>query len=198
MISNMHKNTHEFMQTYRQECKKKLCSESQKQAENIYITLFRGLSLIEYIYTRCVHCQEKHIQPCSECTAMLNVAKSVATNGYCQLSSAYRSAFPLHTYKPDIARQRLLQMPLACIRLGDLKKGTSCWYLVEYVQGVDYVKFACFANALQDTTASRSLTIDKGHVKALLGLARSDRERELIRYSVFKSSGLSATAARKN
>ena len=175
---------------------KKLCS-SQKQAENVHVTLFRALSLIEYIYTRSVYCQEKHVQPCSKCSTMLNIAKSVATNGYCQLATGYRSAFPLQAYKPDIARQRLLQMPLACIRLGDLRKGTSCWYLVEYVQGVDYVKFACFANALQTTRQSRSLTIDKAHVKALLGLARSDRERELIRYSVFKSSGLSATAARK-
>ena len=57
--------------------------------------------------------------------------------------------------------------------------------------------FACFANALQTTKVSNSVSIDKAHVKALLGLARSDRERELIRYSVFKASGLSATSARK-
>ena len=174
--SDFQKHKHDFMLTYAQECKKKLCSSNQKQAENVYVTLFRALSLTEYIYTRSVYCQEKHIQPCSECSAMLSVAKSVATNGYCQLASAYRSAFPLHTYKPDIARLRLLQMPLACIRLGSLKKGTSSWYLVEYVQGVDYVKFACFVNALQTTKASESLTIDKAHVKALLGLACSDRE----------------------
>ena len=34
-------------------------------------------------------------------------------------------------------------------------------------------------------------------MKALLGLAKSDRERELIRYSVCKSSGISSTASRK-
>ena len=65
------------------------------------------------------------------------------------IASAYRSAFPLHTYKPDIARLRLLQMPLACICLGNLKQGTSCWYLVEYVQGVDCevcMLCECFAN----------------------------------------------------
>lgn len=87
-------------------------------------------------------------------------------------------------------------MPLACIRVSDVKKGTSCWYLVEFVEGVHYMKFACFADALQGTRTS-SPTIDKTHVKALLGLAQSDRERELIRYSVFQSSGLSATATRK-
>ena len=40
-------------------------------------------------------------------------------------------------------------------------------------------------------------TIDKTHIKALLGLAQSGRERELNRYSVFQSFGVSATAARK-
>ena len=43
------------------------------------------------------------------------------------------------------------------------------------------MKFACFANALQTTKASQSLPIDKAHVKTLLGLACSDREREIIR-----------------
>ena len=39
--------------------------------------------------------------------------------------------------------------------------------------------------------------MEKSEVKALLGLAQSDHERELIRYSVFKSSGLTPTTARK-
>lgn len=39
--------------------------------------------------------------------------------------------------------------------------------------------------------------MDKNKIKALLGLATSDRERELIRYSVFKASGLTQTGARK-
>lgn len=137
------------MLIYVQECKKKLCSIDQKQAENVYVIFFWAFSLTEYICTRSVYCQGKHLQPCSECSAMLSVAKSVATNSCCQLASAYRSAFPLHTYKPDIARLRLLQMPLACICLGNLKQGTSCWYLVEYVQGVDCevcMLCECFAN----------------------------------------------------
>ena len=39
--------------------------------------------------------------------------------------------------------------------------------------------------------------MDKNKIKALLGLATSDRERELIRYSVFNASGLTQTSARK-
>ena len=42
-----------------------------------------------------------------------------------------------------------------------------------------------------------TLTIHKSEVRALLGLAQSDRERELIHFSVFKASGVSPTKAWK-
>ncbi len=128
---------------------------------------------------------------------MISVAKCVLQNGYCQLSTAFRSAFPQLTYKTGDARQRLLRMPLACVRIGDLKKGSASWYLVEYVPGVDYVRFACFADAIYSTKHVQSPTMEKKELKALLTMAQSDRERELIRYSVVKTSWLSATGARK-
>lgn len=67
-----------------------------------------------------------------------------------------------------------------------------------YVEGVNYQKFACFAEALVRSEHSSAPAIHKEEVKALLGLAQSDRERELIRYSVFKASGVSSTSARKS
>ena len=39
--------------------------------------------------------------------------------------------------------------------------------------------------------------MDKTLIHSLLGLCQSDRERECLRYAVFKASGLSATQARK-
>ena len=63
----------------------------------------------------------------------------------------------------------------------------------EYIEGVNY-KFACFAEALVHRVHSQP-TIDKTDVKAILQLAQLDRERELIRYSVFKASELWSTAA---
>ena len=86
-------------------------------------------------------------------------------------------------------------MPLVCIRFGTPKDGTSLWYLVEYIEGVNYNGFACFAEALVHRVHSQP-TSDKTDVKAILQLAQSDRERELFCYSVFKASGLSSTAAR--
>ena len=179
-----------------QTSKKLICNQVQKQGDSVYITNFRYLSLLEYIDARSVYCGSKHTQPCTECTAMFSIANTVVNDGYAKLSSSFKSAFPSLTYKADIARQKVLQMPLVCIRFGTPKDGTSAWFLFEYIEGVNYNKFACFAEALVQRVHSQP-TIDKTEVKAILKLAQSDRERELIRYSIFKASGLSSTATRR-
>ena len=190
---------HELLRIYKEENCKKLCSPKiQKQSANVYTTNLCRLSLQEYIFVRSIHCNTEHMQPCRECTAMLSIAKTVASDGYCRLSVSFKNAFPTLSYKADIARERVLQMPLACIRLGSPEKGTSSWFFVEYVEGVNYQKFACFAEALDCSESSSTPAIHRAEVKALLGLAQSDRERELIRYSVFKASGVSSTTARKS
>ena len=114
------------------------------------------------------------------------------------LSEGFKFAFPSQVYKSDIAIQRFLQMPLASIRVGTPQSGKSAWFLVEYVEGVDYVNFARFSESVfKFRNPTTLIGMDKNKIKALLGLATSDRERELIRYSVFKSSGLTQTGARK-
>lgn len=72
---------------------------------------------------------------------MLQIANRVLQEGYVVLSEAYKLAFPHHSYKADIARQRLLQMPLTSIRIGSPSSGTALWFLVEFVEGVDYIIF---------------------------------------------------------
>lgn len=42
----------------------------------------------------------------------------------------------------------MLQMPLACIRVGTPESGKAAWFLVEYVEGVNYTSFAHFSEAL--------------------------------------------------
>lgn len=188
------------MHVYREQCKRKLCDiHQQTQADNVHVTLFRGLSLQVYVTARSMHCQSGHVQPCLGCKAMMSVAYRVLGEGYCLLSDAFRLAFPDQTYKADIVMQRFLQMPLASIRVGIPQSGRSAWYLIEFVEGVDYVKFARLSDTLfLSGTPSHSVGIDRDKVKALLGLACSDRERELIRYSVLKASGLSLTGARRH
>ena len=94
--------------------------------------------------------------------------------------------------------QRFLQMPLASIRVGMPQSGKAAWFLVEYVEGVDYVNFGRFSESIfKFRNPTTQIGMDRNKIKALLGLATSDRERELIRYSMFKASGLTQTGARK-
>ena len=183
---------------YKEQSRHKLCNSSeQKQSEKVYITLFRGLSLQAYIMCRHTDCHKNHIQPCKRCTPMLNVATHVVEKGYYLLSDAFRSAFPDQAYKACFAIERFLQMPLASIRVGPPCSGKAAWFLVEFVERVDYVNFSHFAEAIFSSSTPLKAVFGKEQVKTLLGMACSNRERELLQYSVFKTSGLSATGARK-
>ena len=167
-----------------------------KKSDIVYTTIIRNLTLKEYIYARSVKCRTCHSSSCVLCDSLLKVAKLVESLGYLKLSEAYRLSFPTRSYKTEAASQCFLQMPLACVRVGIPIEGRSAWYLFPFVEGVDYDKFVAFSESLCVTKSSSS--IGRPDIKALLGLAQSDRERELIRYSVFKASGSTPTAARKN
>ena len=124
----------------------------------------------------CIHsfkCKSKHKQPCLLCSGLLKVAKVVNKDGFIKLS--FVLAWPTQTYRTNIATEKFLQMPLACIRIGDPNAGNSCWYLIAYIERVDY-KFACFLLANKTT----SFKISKSDISELVGLAHSDRERVLI------------------
>ena len=117
---------------YREQCKQ----SEQRKADNVLVTLFRGLSLPEYKRARSVHCRSVHVQPCLECDAMISVVCYILMNGHCPLSQAFKLACPGKEYKADIALRRLLQMPLAAVRVGTALSGRAAWFLVAYVEGV--------------------------------------------------------------
>ena len=182
---------------YQEQCKLKLCNgDKQKQANNVYVSLFRGLSLGDYIYACATDCEDSHKQPCAKCSGLLSVGSHISEKGFILLSSAFKQAFPDQTYKPDIAILRFLQMPLASIRVGTPESGQAKWYLVEHVEGVDYIKFSHFAEQLF-LKSPQPIGIGKGEVQELLKLATTDRDRALIRHSVYKTSGLTSSGARK-
>ena len=138
------------------------------------------------------------MQPCSLCNALLSTAEKVQNNGCVLLSEAFQSAFPSQTYRVHNALERFLQMPLLAVRVGDPSTGSSAWYLLEHMEGVNVTQLLHFVEALFKGSKSSTRdapSIDRKHIKSILSLARSDRERELIRYTAFKASGVSATAA---
>ena len=162
-------------------------------ADGISVTAIRGLSLHEYIEARTAHCRAMH-KECRECPQMLQVAKYVSQNGFMKLKSAFVGSFPSVEYSQVKARRRLLQMPLSCVRV-DYAPGQSECFLVEYHPGVNYVNLSKLLQSV--LPKSPSTVMDKPLIQSLLGLCQSDRERECVRFAVFKASGLSATQARK-
>lgn len=128
---------------------------------------------------------------------MLLAANGVLKNGYITLKGAFTNSFPDVDYNVTYARRRLLQMPLACIRI-DFENGVSECYLVEHCPDANYPSLqALIKNIMQKNKSAKSDPLSKEVVKSLLGICQSDRERECLRYSVFKASGLSATQIRK-
>ena len=117
----MGRHTQELVHIFESEKKKKLCDPSGQRISNtVYVSLFRQLSTKQYVVARSVYCSSKHKKPCRECEALLAVCHRVLKFGYAKLSDCFKSSFPNQTYKADLARQRLLQMPLVCIRYGDV------------------------------------------------------------------------------
>ena len=112
--------------------------------------------LKEYITTRTIICETRHKTPC---TPLLNIAKSVISNRQIQLLNAFKLAYPTQTYKTDIALARLLQMPLVSIK-PCLQK---VWFLVELVEGIDYVKFVSLLDAFFSTRTGAVMSPSTSH-----------------------------------
>ena len=117
----------ELVRVYREQSNRSL-SNFIVVADGIYTTALRGLSLLEYLEARTTYCTSTH-KECQECPQMLQVAKKVSQQGFVQLKLAFVESFPSIEYTQVKARRRLLQMPLACIRI-DFAPGRSECFLV--------------------------------------------------------------------
>ena len=91
-------------------------------------------------------------------------------------------AFPEQTYRTQTALECFLQMPLSSIRIGTPSSGKSAWYLLEHFEGVNHNHLVQFTEALLASKAPTEGTtsIDKKEIRALLGLAQSDHERDIL------------------
>ena len=61
---------------------------------------------------------------------MLQVATTVFQEGFCVLSSAFKTVSPTVKYQTDTARRLLLQMPLVSVRVGSPSSGKSFIVLI--------------------------------------------------------------------
>lgn len=79
---NISSSVGRHISVYKEQSKRKLCDmREQKKADNVYVSLFRGLSLKEYVVARSSNCQIYHTQPCLECQVLLSVAARIVEEG---------------------------------------------------------------------------------------------------------------------
>ena len=156
------------------------------------------MTLAEFCHACKAYCLERHNQnTCQECAHMIIAAGIVQRETICLLSSLFRQAFPNVTYRSHEAKKRLLKMPLVCIRVGKPLDGTSQLVVMELVKGADYVKIQQMLTTQLKKSPSLTSTLNKQDVKQLLNLAQSNCEKECLRYAIFKASGMTSSAARK-
>ena len=112
----------------------------------------------------------------------------------------FRTSFSGISYTPKQARSRLLQMPLTAIRVGEPSSGCSDVKVTENFPGLDHRKFQklmeLYHQKSKSTTAKPNITKDS--FRQLLSFAQNRRERETLTYAVYRTSGMSATAARRH
>ena len=154
------------------------------------------LTLKEFMLACKEYCRLHHNHSlCTECPGLINTAKLVSDHGFYSLSAAFKSSFPDISYSSGTAKRKLLQMPLVAITLGEPSSGKSEVYLMEAVNGLDYQKLI---NFLESKLCNGVMTgLSKEEMRELLSFVRSDREREVLRCSIYRASGLTSSAARR-
>lgn len=126
---------------------------------------------------------------------MIQAAQIILDRGIVPLSAVFKQVFPTITYTSANAKRRLLQMPVAAFQIKG-QKGQRDLYLMEKVNGVNYERLACFFTE-NIQRAVREHGITKEELKQLLTLTQNEREKELIKYAVFKTSGATPSEARR-
>ena len=169
-------------------------------SETVSVSELNRMSLDEYIQVSIEYCRTRHTDSCKRCLPLVIAAKLVKDRGICPLSHIYRQVFLFTKYNNRAAKRKLLQIPVAAIRCGSPESGTSRTFLMEILPGCDHIYqkiIDFYLESVQWASETATPAMTKDHLRQLLTLAQSDRERECIKYAVYKSSGLTPSAARR-
>ena len=156
------------------------------------VSTLEGFTLNKYITTRQKLCEAEHVQHCTLCTSFINVAKHIAENGFIQLNTAFRMTSPNIKYKSKDAKRKLLQMPLAALRINTGKKEVI--YLVAKNNNLTLARSMLGNVVCEENNVSN---LSKMCVRELLKAAESDAERERITFAIAQASGQSNTKLRR-
>ena len=154
------------------------------------------MKLTDYIKVASFVCDQTHGQCGEGCSSqgLLKVARHIEKEGFMYLKEAFVLSSPGKVYSALHARQKLLQMPLVAVAIGNHQKGTRRLVLVQKQQFVNYKIFQSLLTKLTEDLKSECFSKDQ--MKKLLCLAESEVERERLRFAVVKSSGMTNEKAR--
>ena len=186
----------EEVSTYLEQKRLMALSRHDSVGSDIYVSIFEGLSLLQYRNARTYIRNKEHKQPCNLCTGFIKAADEILEKGFMKLKLAFTISSPDVTYKASEARRKLLRMPLACVSVGDKSKVTFVLFLVEKQSSVDYTVFQTLLTKSLDRSVQNP-TLSKQELDGLLNLTETDAAREMLKHVTAKASGLSDTKAKK-
>lgn len=214
--ANLSYNESELGKTMSEECKELyerylfyVNSNLSQQAdhysgENVYLSSVNDLTLDQFIVVRKWYCKLHHkdvtSKNCIKCQQLIDLAVIIRDKGFCELSALYRQLFPSLKYQSDKASRKLMQLPVAIFKLKLNGPGSQKLYVCEIRQMVDYKAFSQLCETVLSSNSSQKQGkgLTREALDVLCNLASTESDRCLIKYSVCKSQGLSAKAARKN
>jgi hypothetical protein len=158
---------------------------------DIFISNTEDLTLSEYSSVLSHICKSLHVKPNScSCKALIEAANMIISEGIVKLSVVFKKVFPQATYRSFNAKRRLLRIPLVAI---SIRKEL---YLMEKVTGFNYNSLVLFLKA-HSNFSTVECGMQKSDLKALLSIVKGDREKECIRYAIYKCSNMTQTQAKK-
>lgn len=123
---------------------------------------------------------------------MTQAATMVLKVGFVKLSTIFRAVFPNVSYRSSNAKRLLFRMPLVAIFINKEQ------YIMEKIDGFNYISLSNFlaSDAIQSSKEVKEFGMRKNDLKDLLSIVKGEKERECIRYAVYKCSTLTQTQAR--
>lgn len=150
---------------------------------------FDTLTLEEYETALSFECRSFHSKCCTKCLPMQKVCKILIEEKCCALPMLWRRCFP-GKYDCEKAQRKLLQMPLAAIRIAS--EGV---FIVERRDEQFYSTMIATIQNLTKRKEDEPKKIDL--VNDILFLADNETERERIKYAISSTQNVSRREAQR-
>jgi hypothetical protein len=116
--------------------------EQQKVEEGVRESQFDVLNLAEYVFAKESYCHLYHNDCKQRCKEMVTAGRIVLEEKFVPLPGLWRRSFPTINHDSEKAQRKLLQMPVACLKL------TRGCYVVEKSSHSLYEAIKCEINFL--------------------------------------------------